>query len=317
MMEWLKAILDKAEITDGVLNVEKLQKDIEAEFPKHAVPKADFNDAKEQLKTANATIETLKKDNKDNEALQQEITGYKAKVSSLEKAAEDTRKTYALKEKLRDSVRSIVSSMGIENEPLESQEKWAACCSFGGQGSIADPGFAKHVREKRIALGDKPYIAYCINCRDAFLEEGKETYHILDLVFDREPRAVTVSARRENRILLKENILKEFFKEEMDEKRPDYGIELYIDDELSQKLSREKILEEDMENAVSFCENTGQKLFDTEAGTYKGWRKIGHATYWVEYKPEGDGYRLLNGYSHRMEIEMEHIWNGHKTNFEV
>ena len=103
MMEWLKAILDKAEITDGVLNVEKLQKDIEAEFPKHAVPKADFNDAKEQLKTANATIETLKKDNKDNEALQQEITGYKAKVSSLEKAAEDTRKTYALKEKLRDS----------------------------------------------------------------------------------------------------------------------------------------------------------------------------------------------------------------------
>ena len=221
------------------------------------------------------------------------------------------------KEKLRDSVRSIVSSMGIENEPLESQEKWAACCSFGGQGSIADPGFAKHVREKRIALGDKPYIAYCINCRDAFLEEGKETYHILDLVFDREPRAVTVSARRENRILLKENILKEFFKEEMDEKRPDYGIELYIDDELSQKLSREKILEEDMENAVSFCENTGQKLFDTEAGTYKGWRKIGHATYWVEYKPEGDGYRLLNGYSHRMEIEMEHIWNGHKTNFEV
>ena len=73
MMEWLKAILDKAEITDGVLNVEKLQKDIEAEFPKHAVPKADFNDAKEQLKTANATIETLKKDNKDNEALQEAL----------------------------------------------------------------------------------------------------------------------------------------------------------------------------------------------------------------------------------------------------
>lgn len=103
MMEWLKVILDKAEITDGALNVEKLQKDIEAEFPKHAVPKSDFNDAKEQLKTANATIETLKKDNKDNEALQQEITGYKEKVSSLEKAAEDTGKTYALKEKLRDS----------------------------------------------------------------------------------------------------------------------------------------------------------------------------------------------------------------------
>ena len=103
MMEWLKAILDKAEITDGALNVEKLQKDIEAEFPKHAVPKSDFNDAKEQLKTANATIETLKKNNKDNEELQKEITGYKAKVSSLEKAADDARKTYALKEKMKDS----------------------------------------------------------------------------------------------------------------------------------------------------------------------------------------------------------------------
>ena len=36
-MEWLKAILEKAVITDGKLDVEATMKTTNAEFPKHAV----------------------------------------------------------------------------------------------------------------------------------------------------------------------------------------------------------------------------------------------------------------------------------------
>ena len=42
-MEWLKAILEKAEIKDGKLDVDAVMNAAQKEFPKHAVPKDDFN----------------------------------------------------------------------------------------------------------------------------------------------------------------------------------------------------------------------------------------------------------------------------------
>ena len=99
-MEWLKAILEKAVITDGKLDVEAVMKQVAAEFLKHAVPKKDFSDKVEELRKANATIDDLKKENGDNEKLQEKIKEYELENEKLQKAAADTAKTYALKEKL-------------------------------------------------------------------------------------------------------------------------------------------------------------------------------------------------------------------------
>lgn len=43
-MKWLKELLEKAVITDGVLDVDALMEAVNTEFPKHAVPKATYND---------------------------------------------------------------------------------------------------------------------------------------------------------------------------------------------------------------------------------------------------------------------------------
>lgn len=76
-MDWLKEILEKATLTeDGKLDVGAVMKTVSKEFPKHAVPKNDYNDKVEELKTANATITDLKKDNADNAELQQKIVRY-------------------------------------------------------------------------------------------------------------------------------------------------------------------------------------------------------------------------------------------------
>lgn len=99
-MDWLKEILEKAVITDGKLNVDAVMKQVSAEFPKHAVPKKDFNDKAEELKKANDTIDDLKKEGIDNQKLQDKINDYEIETKKLKKAAEDTTKTYALKEKL-------------------------------------------------------------------------------------------------------------------------------------------------------------------------------------------------------------------------
>lgn len=99
-MDWLKEILEKASITDGKLDVEALMKQVSTEFPKHAVPKSDFNAKVEELKTANTTITNLKKDNGDNEELQKKVSDYEIEIENLKKSANDTTKTYALRDRL-------------------------------------------------------------------------------------------------------------------------------------------------------------------------------------------------------------------------
>lgn len=99
-MEWLKAILEKAEIKDGKLDVDVVMNAVQKEFPKYAVPKDDFNTKVEELKTANGTIEELKKSNGDNEELQKKIGDYEIEIKNLKKTAESTSKNYALKESL-------------------------------------------------------------------------------------------------------------------------------------------------------------------------------------------------------------------------
>lgn len=102
-MEWLKAILEKAVITDGKLDVEATMKTINAEFPKHAVPKQDYNDKVKELSTANDTIKDLKKNNADNADLQQKVKDYETEVANLKTAAANTKKEYALKDKLKEA----------------------------------------------------------------------------------------------------------------------------------------------------------------------------------------------------------------------
>ena len=102
-MDWLKELLEKATVTDGKLDTDALMKAISAEFPKHAVPKEDSNNQVKELATANETIKNLKKDNGDNEELQKKIGDYETEIKNLKKSAEDTTKTYALKEQLTKS----------------------------------------------------------------------------------------------------------------------------------------------------------------------------------------------------------------------
>lgn len=100
-MEWLEAILKAAGLTDeGKLDVAEVMKAVNAEFPKHAVPKADFNAKVAELKSATDTIAELKKGNADNEELQKKVGEYEEKVKELNRKAEETAKGYALKEQL-------------------------------------------------------------------------------------------------------------------------------------------------------------------------------------------------------------------------
>ncbi|MGD0340964.1 MAG: pyridine nucleotide-disulfide oxidoreductase/dicluster-binding protein, partial [Bacteroidales bacterium] len=206
---------------------------------------------------------------------------------------------------LQLTIRHFAAKAGFNLEPLPMEGKLAECCSFGGQVAVTYPPYASNIVKTRIEQNDKPYITYCVNCRDIFAAAKKRTWHILDILFDfgNEKRVPpSVSERRNNRLRLKHQVLKEFWKETSKMEKP--AKELFISGELKKKLNKELILETDIYTVIKNCEQSGKKLFDPDAGTFSGHMQIGKMTYWVEYRVRKDsGYELINAYSHRMKIE--------------
>lgn len=101
-MEWLRKLLEGAVIEDGKLDINGLMKLINMEFPKNAVPKEKYNEVSNDLKTANKTLDNLRKNHKDVEDLQKEIEGYKTKMSDLEATRAKEQKEFTIKSKLKD-----------------------------------------------------------------------------------------------------------------------------------------------------------------------------------------------------------------------
>lgn len=75
-MNWLKTLLEAAVIKDGELDVDALMTSVNAEFPKHAVPKDTYNDlakAKKQLDTDLSDRDKQLKILGDTEGLSQKL----------------------------------------------------------------------------------------------------------------------------------------------------------------------------------------------------------------------------------------------------
>ena len=101
-MDWLKELIEK-HTADGKTDVDAVMNAFKEEFPKHAVPKDVYNEQAEKLKAANSTLDTLKKSNKDNEELQNELKAYKDKVSQLEADVKETAKKQTIKDALSNA----------------------------------------------------------------------------------------------------------------------------------------------------------------------------------------------------------------------
>ena len=221
---------------------------------------------------------------------------------------------------LQQAIRELSKQSGVSLQPLPNEGERAQCCSWGGHVSIANPAYAKQVTKKRISQNENPYITYCVNCRDTFISAGKPSLHILDVLFDLNTEnrgSPNITERRNNRTKLKQNVLKEFWNQEMKMENMDGKLKLIIGPELKRKLGEELLLEEDILRVVERCEKSGRKIIDSVTGNFSGYAEIGHSTYWVEYRAIEDSFELINAYSHRMKIQLEESWNGRKADSDL
>lgn len=207
-------------------------------------------------------------------------------------------------EDAQKAVRTLAQQTGYTLEPIATEGKYAACCSYGGQINLTNPRYAGEVAKARISQNDLPYAVYCVNCRDTFASHGKPVFHILEAMFgegeiDMTKQAPSPTQSRKNRWQLKADLLKTYWNEEV---TPMAENSLYISDELKEKLSRDLILEEDICEVVAYCETSGYKLYDAENNVYIGHKRVGHMTFWAVYRTDDNGTTLVNAYGHRMNI---------------
>ena len=99
----------------------------------------------------------------------------------------------------------------------------------------------------------------------------------------------------------------------MKEKPEENRYHLVMSPEIVEKINKSKILEQDICEVLEMAETTGRRTRNPENGHYKAYKQIGYITYWVEYGIDGDTYEIFNVYSHRMQIELEAVFNGRKV----
>jgi glutamate synthase (NADPH) small chain len=214
-------------------------------------------------------------------------------------------------EHIHKSVRNILQRCGFSIEELPLNRDRTECCGYGGLMFFANPELAKEVIRRRIAESPSDYVAYCAMCRDYFASRGKPTVHLLDLIFG-QPRAEAAarkgpgySQRHENRVHLKNSLLKELWGESMAEKEEYGAVKLSISSEVQELMDKRLILDDDLLAVIHFAETTNTKLLDRQTGHFMAHHKPAAVTYWVEYSRHDDKFVVHNAYSHRMEIVEE------------
>jgi hypothetical protein len=105
----------------------------------------------------------------------------------------------------------------------------------------------------------------------------------------------TVTQRRENRVSLKSDLLLRYWNEEP-AVPPENKLKLIIPQPLKRKLSDNFTLETDIWEVIAHLESTGNIIIDAVSGNRMGHYKIGHFTYWVEYKAAGG--EILSSLTH-------------------
>jgi NADPH-dependent glutamate synthase beta subunit-like oxidoreductase len=211
---------------------------------------------------------------------------------------------------IHNNVRKILHDLNCRVEELPTSRDRTECCGFGGLMQFANRGLAEAVTSRRINESPADYVAYCAICRDNFAARGKKTYHLLDLIYGEADvtspakRGPDYSQRRENRVRLKNKMLKEVWGDNVaTEKKSFETIKLIIPAVVNEIMEERLILQEDVQKVIEYAERTGNKLLNRNNGHIMACHRPVSVTYWVEYTPREDGYSIHNAYSHRMVVE--------------
>ena len=202
----------------------------------------------------------------------------------------------------QDSIRRIAQTMGCTVAETEYDRDKSPCCGYGGLTQFTNREVAKKMTDKCLERSDLPYLSYCMACRDRFAREGRESMHLLELVYGTSAdHCPDISAKRYNRLSLKNELLKEVWNEEVEAAMLGFTIEYTPEAEVM--MDDRMILKTDVIRVLQALRETGEAILDGDTGLCVTRARLGNVTFWVKYTETETGYLIHRAYSHRMTIQ--------------
>ncbi len=198
-------------------------------------------------------------------------------------------------------IRELVAKLGVELKETPYSGDRSPCCGYGGLTAYANPEIADEITQKALERSDAPYISYCMACRDRFARQGRESRHILELIYGTDAGTPPdISERRRNRLTLKKELLRELWHEETLEMKLDYRLD--YTEEARKLMDGRMILTDDVIAVMNDFRENGEAIED-EDGLLVARRRVGNATFWVKFSIEDeDAYLVHRAWSHRMNV---------------
>jgi hypothetical protein len=205
-------------------------------------------------------------------------------------------------ERTQRTIRDLAAKLGVELVETAYSGDRSPCCGYGGLTAYANPEVAGEIAQKALERSDAPYVSYCMACRDRFARQGRESRHLLELVYGTDAGAPPdISEKRYNRLNLKRELLWELWQEETAEMKLDY--ELRYTGEARERMDSRMILTDDVIGVMNAYRESGEAILDSESGLLVARRRIGNATFWVKFTEDAENvYTVHSAYSHRMNV---------------
>lgn len=199
------------------------------------------------------------------------------------------------------SIRRIAEKLGCQIADTPYSGDKSPCCGYGGLTQYTNRQVAQEMTQQCLERSDLPYLSYCMACRDRFAREGRDSMHLLELVYGTAAdQCPDISAKRYNRLGLKNQLLEEIWKEKVEPM--DLGFSIAYTPEAEAMMDDRMILKTDVIRVLQALEETGQAILDGETGLCLTRARLGNVTFWVKYSKTEDGYLVHSAYSHRMNI---------------
>ena len=202
----------------------------------------------------------------------------------------------------QDSIRRIAEMLGCSvADTLYGGDK-SPCCGYGGLTQYTNREVAKKMTDKCLERSDLPYLSYCMACRDRFAREGRESMHLLELVYGTSAdHCPDISEKRYNRLSLRDTLLSEVWNEEVE--AVELGFTIEYTPEAVGMMDDRMILKTDVIRVLQSLRETGEAILDEETGLMVTRARLGNVTFWVKYTQTDTGYLVHRAYSHRMTIQ--------------
>ena len=202
----------------------------------------------------------------------------------------------------QDSIRRIAEALGCTVAETPYSGDKSPCCGYGGLTQYTNREVARKMTDKCLERSDLPYLSYCMACRDRFAREGRESMHLLELVYGTSAEnSPDISEKRYNRLSLRNTLLSEVWNEEVE--AVDLGFTIDYTGEAITMMDDRMILKTDVIRVLQQLQETGEAILDEETGLIVTRARLGNVTFWVKFTETETGYLVHRAYSHRMTIQ--------------